>query len=58
MRLPQKNGPYFRTHHSFISNLNHSKKIDKKEFLLIMNNDAEVYLAQDKKNLLLEKIVK
>ncbi len=54
----ENNGPFFRTHRSFIVNLNHIKKVDKKEFLLIMNNDAEVYLAQDKKNLLLEKIVK
>ncbi|MES2003624.1 MAG: LytTR family DNA-binding domain-containing protein [Bacteroidota bacterium] len=51
-------GPFFRTHRSFIVNLNHIKKVDKKEFLLIMNNDAEVYLAQDKKNQLLEKIIK
>ena len=54
----ENNGPFFRTHRSFIVNLNHIKKVDKKEFLLIMNNDAEVYLAQDKKNLLLDKIVK
>ncbi|MEO8171656.1 MAG: response regulator [Sediminibacterium sp.] len=51
-------GPFFRTHRSYIVNLNHIKKVDKKEFILIMNNDAEVYLAQDKKNLLLEKIIK
>ena len=54
----ENSGPFFRTHRSFIVNLNHIKKVDKKEFLLIMNNDAEVYLAQDKKNLLLEKIIK
>lgn len=51
-------GPFFRTHRSYIVNLNHIKKVDKKEFILVMNNDAEVYLAQDKKNLLLEKIIK
>lgn len=51
-------GPFFRTHRSYIVNLNHIKKVDKKEFILMMNNDAEVYLAQDKKNLLLEKIIK
>lgn len=53
----ESSGPFFRTHRSYIVNLNHIKKVDKKEFLLIMNNDAEVYLAQDKKNLLLEKII-
>ena len=51
-------GPFFRTHRSFIVNLNYIKKVDKKEFVLVMHNDAEVYLAQDKKNLLLEKIIK
>ncbi len=54
----EENGPFFRTHRSYIVNLNHIKKVDKKEFILMMNNDAEVYLAQDKKNLLLEKIIK
>ncbi len=54
----EKSGPFFRTHRSFIVNLNHIKKVDKKDFLLIMNNDAEVYLAQDKKNQLLEKIIR
>lgn len=53
----ENSGPFFRTHRSFIVNLNHIKKVDKKDFLLIMNNDAEVYLAQDKKNQLLEKII-
>ena len=51
-------GPFFRTHRSYIVNLNFIKKVDKKEFVLIMHNDAEVYLAQDKKNGLLEKIIK
>ncbi len=51
-------GPFFRTHRSYIVNLNFIKKVDKKEFVLIMHNDAEVYLAQDKKNQLLEKIIK
>ena len=50
-------GPFFRTHRSYLVNLNHIKKVDKKEFIVIMNNDAEVYLAQDKKNQLLEKII-
>ena len=54
----ENTGPFFRTHRSYIVNLNQIKKVDKKEYLLFMNNDAEVYLAQDKKNLLLEKIIK
>ena len=49
-------GSFFRTHRSFIVNLNHIQKVDKKEFLVIMSNDAAVYLAQDKKNLLIDKI--
>lgn len=53
----ESNGPFFRTHRSYIVNLNQIKKVDKKEFIVIMNNDAEVYLAQDKKNHLLEKII-
>jgi two-component system LytT family response regulator len=53
----EESGPFFRTHRSYIVNLNHIKRVDKKDFILIMNNDAEVYLAQDKKNPLLEKIV-
>lgn len=54
----ENTGPFFRTHRSYIVNLNHIKKVDKKDFVLVMNNDAEVFLAQDKKNLLLEKILK
>jgi two-component system LytT family response regulator len=52
----EHSGAFFRTHRSYIVNLNQVKKVDKKEFILVMNNDAEVYLAQDKKNQLLEKI--
>lgn len=53
----ESNGPFFRTHRSYIVNLNHIKKVDKKDFIVIMNNDAEVSLAQDKKHQLLEKII-
>ena len=53
----ESTGPFFRTHRSYLVNLNHIKKVDKKEYVVIMNNDAEVYLAQDKKNQLLEKII-
>lgn len=48
-------GPFFRTHRSFIVNLNHIKKIDKKEFVLIMSNESQVHLSQDKKTALIEK---
>ncbi len=54
----ESSGPFFRTHRSYIVNLNYIKKVDKKEFILVMHNDAEIYLAQDKKNLLLEKIIR
>lgn len=54
----EESGPFFRTHRSYIVNLNQIKKVDKKDLTLVMNNDAEVYLAQDKKNLLLEKIIR
>ncbi|HVZ26874.1 MAG TPA: LytTR family DNA-binding domain-containing protein, partial [Sediminibacterium sp.] len=53
----ENTGAFFRTHRSFIVNLNQIRRVDKKEFLVVMNNDAEVYLAQDKKNLLLDKLV-
>ncbi len=53
----ESSGPFFRTHRSYIVNLNHIKKVDKKDFIVIMNNDAEVSLAQDKKHQLLEKII-
>jgi two-component system, LytTR family, response regulator len=50
-------GPFFRTHRSYIVNLNHIKKVDKKDYVVIMSNAASVHLAQDKKNPLLEKII-
>ncbi len=49
-------GSFLRSHRSYIVNLNHIKKVDKKDFILIMNDDSEVYLAQDKKNLLLDRL--
>lgn len=52
----ENGGPFFRSHRSYILNLNHIKRVDKKEFIIVMNNDAEIYLAQDKKHQLLEKI--
>ncbi len=49
-------GPFFRTHRSFIVNINHIIKVDKKDFVVMMSNSMQVHLAQDKKNLLLERI--
>jgi two-component system LytT family response regulator len=51
----ESDGPFFRTHRSYLVNLNHIKKIDKKNFVLIMSNEAQVHLAQDKKNQLIER---
>ncbi|MBA4258969.1 MAG: DNA-binding response regulator [Chitinophaga sp.] len=51
----ETDGPFFRTHRSYLVNLNHVKKIDKKDFVLIMSNEAQVHLAQDKKNQLIER---
>jgi two-component system LytT family response regulator len=48
---------FFRAHRSYIVNLDHIKRVDKKETMLIMDNDDKVYFAQDKKNQLLERIV-
>ena len=53
----ESDGPFFRTHRSYIVNLNHIKRVDKKDFVVVMTNEAAVYLAQDKKNHLLEKII-
>ena len=41
----ETDGPFFRTHRSYLVNLNHVKKIDKKDFVLIMSNEAQVHLA-------------
>jgi two-component system LytT family response regulator len=51
----ETDGPFFRTHRIYLVNLNHVKKIDKKDFVLIMSNEAQVHLAQDKKNQLIER---
>jgi two-component system LytT family response regulator len=51
----ETDGPFFRTHRSYVVNLNHIKKIDKKDFVLIMSNEMQVHLAQDKKNQLLDR---
>lgn len=47
---------FFRSHRSFIINLDKVRMVDKKNHVVIMSNDEQAYLAQDKKHLLLEKI--
>ena len=47
---------FFRSHRSYIINTSHIKKVDKKEFVIIMSNDEQAYLAQDKKQQLIDKI--
>lgn len=47
---------FFRSHRSYIVNLSKVKKVDKKKFVIIMNNDEQAYLAQDKKQALIDKI--
>jgi two-component system LytT family response regulator len=53
----ENSSTFFRAHRSYIVNLDHIKRVDKKETMLIMDNDDKVYFAQDKKNQLLERIV-
>lgn len=52
----EKMESFFRSHRSYIVNLSKVKKVDKKEFVIIMNNDEQAYLAQDKKQALIDKI--
>lgn len=47
---------FFRSHRSYLINLKKIIKIDKKNFVILMSNKKEVPLAQDKKNILLEKL--
>ncbi len=47
---------FFRTHRSYLVNIKRIMKIDKRESMLDMENGTSVYLAQDKKKSLLEKL--
>ena len=51
----ETDAPFFRAHRSYLVNLNHIKRIDKRDFLLVMSNEAQVQLAQDKKAILIER---
>jgi two-component system LytT family response regulator len=50
-------GPFFRSHRSYIININHIKKVDKRDYSITMSNDATVFLAYDKRQHLLDKII-
>ena len=52
----EKTDSFFRSHRSFIINISKIKKVDKKEFVIVMNNDEQAYLAQDKKQALIDKL--
>lgn len=47
---------FFRSHRSYIINLSKIKRIDKKDFAIEMHDGSTVYLAQERKNNLLEKL--
>ncbi|TAE73863.1 MAG: DNA-binding response regulator [Bacteroidetes bacterium] len=47
---------FFRSHRSYLINTKKIVKIDKKNFTILMNNKKEVPLAQDKKNILIDKL--
>lgn len=50
-------GPFFRSHRSYIININHIKKVDKRDYLITMSNDKTVFLTYDKRQHLLERIM-
>lgn len=47
---------FYRSHRSYIINLDKIKKVDKKNYVIIMCNDEQAHLSQDKKQHLIEKI--
>jgi two-component system LytT family response regulator len=51
-------GGFFRTHRSYMVNLDKIQRIDKRNFTILMSNGKEVGLSQDKKNELLERLEK
>ena len=50
-------GPFFRSHRSYIININHIKKVDKRDYLITMSNDKTVFLTYDKRQHLLDRIM-
>ncbi len=52
----EKSDLFFRSHRSYLINISKIKKVDKKNFVIIMANDEQVALAHDKKQALIDKI--
>ncbi len=47
---------FFKSHRSYLINIKKILKIDKKNYTITMNNKKEIPLAQDKKNLLMDRL--
>ncbi|TAF67394.1 MAG: DNA-binding response regulator [Cytophagales bacterium] len=47
---------FFRSHRSYLINLNKVTQVDKRDFVIVMENGASVYLAQEKKKSFLDKL--
>lgn len=52
----EESSVFFRSHRSYIVNIQKIIRIDKKESMLDMENQQSVYFAQDKKKALLERL--
>lgn len=47
---------FYRSHRSYLINLDKISRIDKKDFTILMQNGANIALAQDRKKAMLDKI--
>jgi two-component system LytT family response regulator len=52
----EQTGVFFRTHRSYIVNVDKIQRIDKRNLTLLMSNGKEIGLSQDRKNDLLAKL--
>jgi len=52
----EKEGQFFRSHRSYLINLNCIRQVSKKDFTIEMENGRHVALAQERKKLLLERL--
>ncbi len=52
----EQTGVFFRTHRSYLVNVEKIQRIDKRNFTILMSNGKEVGLAQDRKNDLLLRL--
>ena len=50
------NSNFFRTHHSYLVNLNHMRRFDKADSVLVLSNQQQVSVSFRKKEALLERI--